>query len=74
LPLVFRDADDYEKINRGSKVVFRNLRKLLESGAVEIPVEVDGRTILTLLEVSDRRRKHLLAGGALNFIKKGLMP
>jgi aconitate hydratase len=50
------------------------LRKLLESGAVEIPVEVDGRTILTLLEVSDRRRKHLLAGGALNFIKKGLMP
>jgi aconitate hydratase len=74
LPLVFRDADDYEKINRGSKIVFRDVRKFIESGATEISVEVDGQTIVTLLDVSDRQRKHLLAGGALNFIKKGLMP
>lgn len=74
LPLVFMNGDDYEKIEKGATIVFRNLRKLLESGAEEIPVEVDGKSIMTLLDVSNRQRRHLLAGGALNFIKKGLVP
>ena len=36
------------------------------------PVEVDGQTIMTVLDVSDRQRKHLLAGGTLNYVKQEL--
>ena len=72
LPLVFRDPDDYERFEKGSKVVFRDVRRHIEEGDREIPVEVDGRTVFTVLEVSDRQRKHLLAGGALNFVRQEL--
>lgn len=72
LPLTFKDARDYESIDKGSHLVFPDVRKRIEEGDVEIPVEVNGHSILTLLEVSDRQRKHLLAGGALNFVKKEL--
>jgi aconitate hydratase len=71
LPLTFKNPDDYDLVKQGDKVAFRNLRKLVESGATEIPVAVDGREIVTLLDVSDRQRQELLAGGTLNFVKKG---
>ena len=32
-----------------------------------------GRTIMTILDVSDRQRKHLLAGGTLNYVKEQLL-
>jgi aconitate hydratase len=48
------------------------VRSHIERGSVEIPVEVDGRTVVTILQVSERQRRHLLAGGALNFVKKHL--
>ncbi len=69
LPLVFVNPEDYDAIQKGSKLVFPDVRKRIDEGAVEIPVEVDGREIKTRLEVSDRQRKHLLAGGALNYVK-----
>ena len=52
--------------------MFPDVRKRIERGDREIPVEVDGRTIMTMLDVSDRQRKHLLAGGTLNFVKEEL--
>ncbi|MGA7878451.1 MAG: aconitate hydratase [Desulfoferrobacter sp.] len=69
LPLVFVNPEDYDAIQKGSKLVFPDVRKRIDEGAVEIPVEVDGREIKTRLEVSDRQRKHLLAGGALNYVR-----
>ena len=72
LPLVFKNPGDYEFFNRGSKVVLPDVRQHVEKGDTEIPLTVDGRTIITLLDVSDRQRKHLLAGGALNFVKEEL--
>ena len=70
LPLTFRNAADYDLVNQGDRLIFKGVRSLVESGAVEIPVMVDGREIITLLEVSERERKELLAGGTLNFVKK----
>ena len=72
LPLTFKDPADYERCRKGSRMVFPGVRKLLASGDREIPVEVDGHRIVTLLDVSDRQRKHLLAGGTLNFVKNEL--
>jgi len=72
LPLTFADPDDYDRLTEGTKIVFPRLRKRIEQGDREIPVEAAGRTIMTLLDVSEREREHLLAGGTLNFVKNKL--
>ncbi|HEX2768245.1 MAG TPA: aconitate hydratase, partial [Geobacteraceae bacterium] len=70
LPLTFRDPADYELVNQGDRVIFKGLRNLVESGAKEIPAIVEGREIVTLLEVSERERREILAGGTLNYVRK----
>ncbi|HTY20939.1 MAG TPA: aconitase family protein, partial [Geobacteraceae bacterium] len=70
LPLTFRDPADYEFVNQGDRLVFGDLRTLIESGAKEIPVLMHGKVITTILEVSQRERKELLAGGTLNYVKQ----
>jgi len=72
LPLTFQDQMEYDKISKGATLAFPGVRQRIEQGEKEIPVEVDGRTIMTLLDVSDRQREHLLAGGTLNSVKKEL--
>jgi aconitate hydratase len=69
LPLTFKDPEDRERMAKGTKVRFPGVRNRVERGDTEIPVEVDGTTIMTQLDVSDRQRKYLLAGGALNYVK-----
>jgi aconitate hydratase len=70
LPLTFKDPSDYEKLEKGSKVVLEDIRDLLESNKSEIPVKYDGGSFITILDVSERQRKYLLAGGALNYVKE----
>ena len=72
LPLVFKNPDDYRIFEKGKKVVLPEVRRHLENGDREIPVEVDAREVITILDVSDRQRRHLIAGGALNFVKNQL--
>ena len=70
LPLVFKNPDDMDLFNQGDHVSFPGVRHLVESGATEIPVSVNGLEVTTLLEISDRQRQELLAGGTLNFVKQ----
>jgi len=72
LPLVFREPNDFDVFHRGSRVKFPDLRGRIERGDREIPVEIGGKSVITILDVSDRQRKHLLAGGTLNFVRKEL--
>jgi len=72
LPLTFKDTKDYDRLEQGSKLVFPNVRRHVEQGDTEIPVEIDGHTVVTILEVSDRQRRNLLAGGALNYVRQEL--
>jgi aconitate hydratase len=46
--------------------------KHLEKGATEIPVEIDEKTVLTRLDVSERQRRNLIAGGTLNLVRREL--
>lgn len=71
LPLVFKRPEDYGIFSPGSRVVYENIRGYLDKGDIEIPVQVDGRTITALLHVSPRMRRQLIAGGALNLVKAG---
>jgi aconitate hydratase len=73
LPLTFKDPSDYEHFSKGSRVVFPGVRRRIEEGDVEIPVDVDGHTVITIFDVSDRQRRHILAGGTLNFVKQELL-
>lgn len=72
LPLTFRDPKDYERLVKGTKVLFPDILNRVEQGDREIPVETGNGRIVTVLDVSDRQRKHLLAGGTLNFVKQEL--
>jgi len=70
LPLTFKDPADYDRIKQGDRLRIAGVRALVEGGATEIPVQVDGGEIVTLLDASDRERQELLAGSLLNFVKE----
>jgi aconitate hydratase len=72
LPLVFKDPLDYDRLDKGAKVVLPDIRRRMQNGDKEIPVQVNGSQIMAVLDVSDRQRKHLLAGGTLNYVKEEL--
>ena len=72
LPLTFKNPKDYERIEKGDAVVFTDVRSHIENGDREIPVEVNGSIITTILDISDRQRQYILAGGALNYVKEEL--
>jgi len=70
LPLTFKDKADYGKIKQGDRIKMTGVRALVAGGTREIPVQVDGDQIITLLDASERERQQLLAGGMLNYVKE----
>ncbi|OHD72360.1 MAG: aconitate hydratase [Spirochaetes bacterium RBG_16_49_21] len=71
IPLIFKNKSDYDSIMQENTIRIPGIRKLIEQGKTEIPVEINGKRILTLLDVSNRHRKILLAGGMLNMARQG---
>ncbi len=69
LPLIFKDPLDYDLIADGDILIFKGVRSLIIKGATEIPAELGNRTIMTILDVSDRQRRELVAGGTLNYVR-----
>ncbi len=72
LPLTFVNPDDYELLRVGVRIRIDEVKVLLENGETQLPIQVEGKTIMTSLEVSDRQRRNLLAGGTLNFVREQL--
>ena len=72
--MTFKNPDDFDRMNEGDTVLLRDIRDLIEEDAKDIPVLVNGRRIMTSLDVSDRQRKFLLAGGGLNFVRSLISP
>jgi aconitate hydratase len=70
--LTFKEPADYDPVRLGSRISIPGIRKRIAAGDVEIPVEVDGRMIITRLEASPRQRQYLLAGSALNYVRQQL--
>ena len=68
LPLTFKQPTDRDLFTQGSKIFFPDIRLLIENGAQEIPVQVDDMEIITILDVSEKQRNELLAGGTLNYV------
>ncbi|UCF14440.1 MAG: hypothetical protein JSW59_13585, partial [Phycisphaerales bacterium] len=70
VPLVFADPADYDSIKQGDKISIPGIGKEVADGSQDIPVMVNGRQITTRLEISERQRRILAAGGILNLAKQ----
>ena len=68
LPLVFEDASDYDLINEGDNPVIKDIKNGLESG--RMIMELNGKEITLLCELSERQRSILYAGGLLNLTRE----
>ena len=68
LPLVFEDASDYDLINEGDNPVITDIKNGLESG--RMIMELNGKEITLLCELSERQRSMLYAGGLLNLTRE----
>ncbi len=69
VPLVFANPEDYARVRQGARLALPGIRKLIERGARELEAETDGVKIPVVLDVSDRQRKILVAGGLLNIAR-----
>ena len=70
IPLTFAHAADYDAVKQGAAVEIPDLRQRISQGKQEISVHIDGMPIKAMLDVSERHREILLAGGLLNWAKK----
>ena len=69
VPLTFENPEDYEIIKQGAQVEIPDIRQKISAGEEKLTVLVDGASIQAILEVSERHREILLAGGLLNWAK-----
>lgn len=72
LPLVFQHPADYERLQEGMVLELGEVRQRIARGDTQIPLRLNGTEIITRLEVSQRQRESLLAGGTLNRVRQEL--
>ena len=71
LPCTFKNVSDYDKISEGDELYLKDLKKAVADGtALELENKTKGVTIPLCLDLSDRAKKIILAGGLLNFTKE----
>ena len=70
LPLTFANPEDYEALEQGSKLTFRNLKEGIATGRVVMTDETTGKEILLQGEFTARQQQILLCGGLLNYTKE----
>lgn len=71
VPLTFVNGGDYDFIRQGDTITIPGVRTLIAEGKTDIPIQTGGKTLMTRLEVSERQRRILLAGGILNLAQHG---
>ncbi|MCF6463237.1 aconitate hydratase [Clostridium sp. Cult1] len=69
IPLVFMEEKDYDSINMLDDLVIENLLTQIEEDEIVIKNKTKGQQFLMVLDVTERQRQILKAGGLLNFIK-----
>ena len=69
LPLVFENEADYDTIELNDELIIENALDAVKSGQANLVNKTKGLTYVMLLEVSQRQKEMLLAGGLINLIK-----
>ncbi len=71
MPLTFKNADDYDKINQGDKLSLANVFDGMDNGSIILKNETSGQEIELVCDFTERQKKILKAGGLLAFTKLG---
>ncbi|MSS43196.1 aconitate hydratase [Anaerosalibacter bizertensis] len=69
LPLVFQNEKDYEDIDVLDELIIENILEQINGDTITIKNKTKGKEYKLLLEVEERQREMLEAGGLLNLIK-----
>lgn len=69
LPLVFANEADYDTIELNDELIIEDALDAVKSGQAKLVNKTKGLTYVMLLEVSERQKEMLLAGGLINLIK-----
>lgn len=69
IPLTFANPEDYDGIHFGDELVIENVEEAMERNVVQISNLSTGKRFPAQNSVSERERKIILAGGALNYAK-----
>lgn len=67
IPLVFKNAEDYDAISLNDVVTIENAPEQIKSG--EVVLTVGGKKITAVIELTEKEEMVLLAGGKINYIK-----
>jgi len=67
VPLTFENPEDYEELKQGSHVEIPDIRQRISAEEQKFTVLIDSNPLQAILEISDRHRAILLAGGLLNW-------
>lgn len=70
VPLVFKNSDDYDKIEKNDKLVIDNIVKQIGEGIVTVHNETKNENYEMILDIPERQKDMLICGGKLNQIKK----
>jgi aconitate hydratase len=70
LPLVLADADDGEHLRAGDVLVLQDLHEALAAGTVAVTNRTRDRVVTCRVDLMPRDREALLAGGAINLIRR----
>ena len=72
VPMTFADESDYDRIESGDRLVAENIREQIKAGSELIIRNKTGEyTIKARISLSERQVEMILAGGLLNFTRKG---
>ena len=69
LPLTFADPADYDNVEQGADIVIPGIRTALADGATTIEVQINGASVSAIIDLSERHREILIAGGLLNWAR-----
>ena len=71
MPLTFANADDYDKLNQGDKLVLTNVFEGMDKGEITLKNETTGESFALVCAFTERQKAILKAGGLLAYTKEG---
>ncbi len=70
MPLTFKNAEDYDKINQGDKLSLSNVFDGMDKSVMMLKNETSGEEIELVCDFTDRQKQILKAGGLLAYTKE----
>ncbi len=69
VPLEFENSADYDSIEQGDVLVMENLRDGIKSGKVKVMNKTKGNDFVVLVDLGEKSKDVLLAGGSIMYAK-----